>query len=71
MKERSWQSESYRYGEQLNLMGYSYGSVMQARVVLALADAGHIIDNVILVGSPIPSDSPLYKALRSHKILKM
>jgi hypothetical protein len=57
-------------GEQFNLMGYSYGSVMQAYVALALADAGHIIDNLILVGSPIPVESALYKSLQNHKNIK-
>lgn len=50
-------------GEQLNLMGYSYGSVVQAHAALALADKGIKVDNLVLVGSPISSDSELYKAL--------
>lgn len=48
-------------GEQLNLTGYSYGSVLQAHVALALAKKGYKVDNLILVGSPIPTNSELYK----------
>jgi thioesterase domain-containing protein len=37
-------------GEQHNLMGYSYGSVLQAHVALELANRGVVVDNLILVG---------------------
>ena len=57
-------------GEQLNLTGYSYGSVAQAHIALALADMGYTIDNLILVGSPISSDSNLYKELMSNPNIK-
>ena len=54
-------------GEQLNLTGYSYGSVLQAQVALKLADKGYKINNLILVGSPISTDSELYKELTNNK----
>jgi pimeloyl-ACP methyl ester carboxylesterase len=54
-------------GEQLNLAGYSYGSVLQAHVALRLANSGQKIDNLILVGSPISEKSSLYKQLTSNK----
>jgi pimeloyl-ACP methyl ester carboxylesterase len=50
-------------GEQLNLAGYSYGSVLQAQVALRLADKGIKVDNLILIGSPISDKSELYHAL--------
>ena len=56
--------------EQLNLTGYSYGSVAQAHIALALADLGYQVDNLILVGSPISSESNLYKELMSNKNIK-
>ncbi len=43
-------------GEQMNLTGYSYGSVLQAHVAIALADKGIKVDNLSLIGSPIPDD---------------
>ncbi|MEM9297511.1 MAG: RHS repeat-associated core domain-containing protein [Bacteroidota bacterium] len=53
-------------GEQLNLAGYSYGSVLQAHAALGLADKGQKIDNLILIGSPISSDSDLFGELSNH-----
>jgi RHS repeat-associated protein len=52
-------------GEQLNLTGYSYGSVLQAHVVIALSEKGYKIDNLVLIGSPIPTESELYKKLET------
>jgi len=54
-------------GETLDLMGYSYGSVAQAHIALALADRGVKVDNLILVASPISDDSPLFRALSTNK----
>lgn len=54
-------------GEQLNLAGYSYGSVLQAHTALELAEQGQKIDNLILIGSPIASDSELYKGLMNNE----
>ena len=52
-------------GEQLNLTGYSYGSVLQAHVALGLTAKGYKVDNLVLVGSPISSNSELFKKLQS------
>ncbi len=54
-------------GEQLNLAGYSYGSVLQAHVALRLADQGIKVDNLVLIGSPISSGSELFNALSNNK----
>lgn len=54
-------------GEQLNFAGYSYGSVLQAHAALGLADQGQKIDNLILIGSPISSDSELYNELTNNE----
>jgi RHS repeat-associated protein len=61
------QQNPLKEGEQFNLMGYSYGSVAQAHIALALSDLGYKVDNVILIGSPIPDDSDLFRALNSSK----
>ena len=53
--------------EQLNLGGYSYGSVVLAQAALNLANSGTFVDNLILIGSPISSDSDLYKELSGNK----
>ncbi|MEM6817002.1 MAG: hypothetical protein AAF600_21860, partial [Bacteroidota bacterium] len=53
--------------EQLNLAGYSYGSVLQAHTALRLANDGQYIDNLILVGSPISSESRLFRQLKRNK----
>jgi hypothetical protein len=54
-------------GEQFNLAGYSYGSVLQAHVAIALADKGVKVDNLSLIGSPIADDSDLMKTLNEYK----
>jgi RHS repeat-associated protein len=57
-------------GEQFNLAGYSYGSVLQAQAALKLATGGQVIDNLILIGSPISDKSNLWKQLNSNKNIK-
>ncbi len=57
-------------GEQLNLVGYSYGSVFQAHVALALADMFITINHLILIGSPVSKNSNLYKELTNHEYIK-
>jgi RHS repeat-associated protein len=57
-------------GEQFNLAGYSYGSVLQAQTALKLANDGQIIDNLVLIGSPISDKSDLWKQLNSNKNIK-
>ncbi len=54
-------------GEQLNLGGYSYGSVVQAQAALKIANEGTFVDNLILIGSPISTKSDLYKQLTENK----
>lgn len=54
-------------GGQRNIVGYSYGSIIGAYSALELANQGKFIDNVALVGSPIPNDSFLYNSLLSNK----
>jgi RHS repeat-associated protein len=54
-------------GEQLNMIGYSYGSVVQARAALKLANEGQYVDNLILVGSTISSNSRLFKRLQKNE----
>jgi RHS repeat-associated protein len=56
--------------EQFNLAGYSYGSVLQAQVALKLANGGQVIDNLILIGSPISDNSELFKQLKDNKNIK-
>ncbi len=55
---------------QLNLSGYSFGSVIMSHVALALADEGYTIDNLILLGSPIPINSELYQSLLNNPKIK-
>ena len=57
-------------GEQINLMGTSYGSVVMAQAALQLADNGIIIDNVILIASPVSTNSELFRALSSNNNIK-
>ncbi|MEM6737354.1 MAG: RHS repeat-associated core domain-containing protein, partial [Bacteroidota bacterium] len=54
-------------GEQFNLAGYSYGSVLQAQAALQLANDGQYIDNLILIGSPIADDSDLFDQLSNNE----
>ena len=54
-------------GEQLNLAGYSYGSVLQAHVAIALADKGVKVDNLSLIGSPISDNSDLMGTLKEYQ----
>jgi Thioesterase domain len=54
-------------GAQLNLAGYSYGSVLLAHVALRLSEQGVTMQNLILIGSPIPSSSELYSMLARDK----
>ena len=57
-------------GEQFNLTGYSTGSVTMAQAALQLANGGQMIDNLVLIGSPILNDSELYKELSGNKNIK-
>ena len=57
-------------GEQFNLTGYSTGSVTMAQAALTLANEGQVIDNLILIGTPILNNSDLYKELSGNKNIK-
>lgn len=50
----------------LNLMGYSYGSVLVAHVALMLADNNQEVENLILIASPIPDGSPLHNEIQQN-----
>lgn len=62
-------------GEQLNIMGFSQGSVTTAQAVIDMwknpekygLDENFKIDNLILGGSPIAEDSKLFAALMNLK----
>lgn len=54
-------------GEQLNLAGYSYGSVLQAHAALRLSELSIKVNTVILIGCPIQSSSELFSALSHDK----
>ncbi|MCS6819264.1 MAG: hypothetical protein NZ522_04880, partial [Chitinophagales bacterium] len=57
-------------GEQFNLSGYSTGSVIMAQTALQLAKEGHVIDNLVLIGTTISEDSQLWKDLQANKNIK-
>ena len=57
-------------GEQFNLSGYSTGSVIMAQAALMLANEGHTIDNLVLIGSPITKGSKLYEELQGNENIK-
>jgi len=57
-------------GEQLNLVGYSFGSVVTANAALELASKGTTVNNLVLIGSPVSTNSELYKALSSNSNIK-
>lgn len=54
--------------EQFNLIGYSYGSLLAAQTANFYAKQGHVVDHLVLVGSPIDSD--FLSALRARKNIK-
>jgi hypothetical protein len=53
---------------QFNLVGYSYGSLLAAQTANFYANQGHIIDHLVLIGSPIDRD--FLAKLRSNKQIK-
>lgn len=56
--------------DKLNLIGYSYGSLVAAQTALYYADKGIITEHVVLVGSPI-SKGMLSELRTNPKILKV
>jgi RHS repeat-associated protein len=57
-------------GEQINLVGYSFGSVVTANAALELASKGTTVNNLVLIGSMVSTNSDLYKALSSNSNIK-
>jgi hypothetical protein len=53
---------------QFNLIGYSYGSLLAAQTANFYAKQGHIVDHLVLIGSPIDVD--FLNTLRSRKNIK-
>jgi RHS repeat-associated protein len=51
--------------EQLNLVGYSWGSIVAAQRANAAANNGQTIDNLVLIGAPINQD--LLDAVQSNE----
>ncbi|MGT2494661.1 hypothetical protein ACU4GD_40160 [Cupriavidus basilensis] len=53
---------------QFNLIGYSYGSLLAAQTAWSYARAGHVIDHLVLVGSPI--EAGFLSHLRNHENIR-
>jgi hypothetical protein len=53
-----------RMSPQFNLLGYSYGSLLAAQTANSYARQGHVVDHLILIGSPI--DAGFLARLRQH-----
>jgi pimeloyl-ACP methyl ester carboxylesterase len=53
--------------EQINLVGYSYGSVLLAHTAIKLAKNGQKIDNLFLIGSPISDKSDFFIQLKKYE----
>ncbi len=53
---------------QFNLIGYSYGSLLAAQTAWSYARAGHVIDHLVMVGSPI--EAAFLTDLRGHKNIR-
>ncbi|MCJ7932445.1 MAG: alpha/beta hydrolase [Chryseobacterium sp.] len=70
MYQQQLKDNPLKEGEQFNMVGYSYGSVLQAQSALRLADSGQVIDNLVLIGSPISDNSDLMKQLEGNSNIK-
>jgi hypothetical protein len=53
---------------QFNMIGYSYGSLLAAQTANFYAYNGHIVDHLVLIGSPI--DQQFLDALKKQKNIK-
>lgn len=53
---------------QFNMIGYSYGSLLAAQTANFYAHNGHIVDHLVLVGSPI--DRQFLAYLKSHRNIR-
>ena len=62
-------SKPLEKGEQLNLAGYSFGSVVTAQSAIMLLANNNVekIDNLVLIGSPISQNSEMYKKLQEYE----
>lgn len=58
-------SSGMQDGEQFNLIGYSYGSLLAAQTANFYAKNGVLVDNLVLIGSPIDAD--FLATLKSNK----
>lgn len=54
--------------QQFNLIGYSYGSLLAAQTANFYAKQGHVVDHLVLIGSPI--DAAFLAKLRSAKNIR-
>lgn len=63
-------SSGMSQGEQFNLIGYSYGSLLAAQTANFYAKQGVLINNLVLIGSPIDNDF-LLKLKSNPKIGKV
>jgi pimeloyl-ACP methyl ester carboxylesterase len=54
--------------DQFNLIGYSYGSLLAAQTAYYYSKQNHIVNHLVLVGSPI--DAGFLEKLQSHKNIK-
>lgn len=53
---------------QFNLIGYSYGSLLAAQTASFYAKQGHVVDHLVLLGSPIDAD--FLMKLRARRNIK-
>lgn len=53
---------------QFNLIGYSYGSLLAAQTANFYANHGHVVNHLVLIGSPI--DANFLRKLRAHKRIR-
>jgi hypothetical protein len=53
---------------QFNLIGYSYGSLLAAQTANFYSKQGHIVDHLVLIGSPIDAD--FLTTLKARKSIK-
>jgi alpha/beta superfamily hydrolase len=58
----------HNISSQFNMIGYSYGSLLAAQTASFYAHNGHIVDHLVLVGSPIDLDFLNY--LKKHPNIK-
>ncbi|MFT3847275.1 MAG: hypothetical protein QM739_00940 [Propionivibrio sp.] len=68
--DRSWMIEGMEKvsAPQFNLIGYSYGSLMAAQTAHVYGSNGHVVDHLVLIGSPIDID--FLDALKSNRNIK-